>query len=157
RSLCLTRGILEALVPYQPRLLVQTRGPLVMRDIDVLKQFSAVRVNMTISTDSEAVWRGFAPKTPPFERRWEGIREVKAAGVPVGVCVTPMLPLERPEAFVERLAELAPDVLVTQHFHSASGFGADTGPAARELLAARGWTEADYRRCVERLRERLHV
>ena len=36
RSLSLTRGILEALVPHQPRLLVQTRGPLVVRDIDVL-------------------------------------------------------------------------------------------------------------------------
>ena len=36
RSLLLTRGILEALLPHQPRLVVQTRGPLVVRDIDVL-------------------------------------------------------------------------------------------------------------------------
>src|SRR5262249_16162401 len=34
RRLGLTRGILEALVPHQPRLLIQTRGPLVVRDID---------------------------------------------------------------------------------------------------------------------------
>ncbi len=46
RSLGLTRGILEALVPYQPRLLIQTRGPLVVRDLDVIRQFQAVRVNM---------------------------------------------------------------------------------------------------------------
>src|SRR5438128_1238780 len=39
RSLMLTRGILENLVPYQPRIVIQTRGPLVVRDIDVLKQF----------------------------------------------------------------------------------------------------------------------
>src|SRR6266536_4340479 len=45
RSLFLSRGILEALVPFQPRLVVQTRGPLVVRDIDVLRQFDAVRVN----------------------------------------------------------------------------------------------------------------
>src|SRR5207248_665094 len=50
RSLHLTRGILEALAPYQPRLLVQTRGPLVVRDLDVLAQFDAVRVNMSIPT-----------------------------------------------------------------------------------------------------------
>ena len=37
RSLALTRGILEALLPHQPRLVVQTRGPLVVRDIDVLE------------------------------------------------------------------------------------------------------------------------
>lgn len=46
KSLELTRGILKALIQYQPRLLVQTRGPLVTRDIDLLKQFRRVRVNM---------------------------------------------------------------------------------------------------------------
>jgi DNA repair photolyase len=158
RSLRLTRGILEELVPHQPRLLVQTRGPLVVRDVDVLRQFRRVRVNMTISTDSEEVWRSFEPKSPPLERRWEAIAEVKAAGVPIGICVTPMLPLADPEAFAERLAELAPDVLVTQHFHDArSGFGADTGELARDRLAERAWTEADYRRCVERLARRMKV
>jgi DNA repair photolyase len=158
RSLQLTRGILEALVPHQPRLLVQTRGPLVVRDIDLLKQFHAVRVNMSIPTDSEDVRQAFEPKAPPLERRWQAIAEVKAAGIPVGICVTPMLPLAEPEAFVERLAAFAPDVLVTQHFHdSGGGFGADTGAAARRLLAERRWTEEDYRRCVEALRRRVEV
>jgi DNA repair photolyase len=158
RSLCLTRGILEALLPYQPRVLIQTRGPLVLRDIDVLSQFRAVRVNMSIPTDSERVRQAFEPKAPPLEQRWAAIAEVKAAGIPVGVCVTPMLPLENTAAFVERLAAFRPDVLVTQYFHdSGGGFGADTGAAARQLLAGGSWTEADYRRCVEQLRQRLQV
>jgi DNA repair photolyase len=158
RNLCLTRGILEELAAFQPRLLVQTRGPLVVRDIDVLQRFRAVRVNMTISTDSDEVWKAFEPKSPPLERRWEAIREVKAAGLPIGVCVTPMLPLQNPEAFTDRLAELAPDVLVTQHFHDArTGFTADTGELARELLQEWGWTEDDYRRCVERLGRSMKV
>src|SRR5262249_25477263 len=38
RSLQLTRGILETLIRHQPRLLVQTRGPLVTRDLDLLRQ-----------------------------------------------------------------------------------------------------------------------
>jgi DNA repair photolyase len=139
-------------------LLLQTRGPLVVRDIDVLQRFRAARVNMTIPTDSEEVWRAFEPKSPPLERRWQAIAEVKAAGIPVGVCVTPMLPLADADGFVGRLAALAPDVLVTQHFHDArTGFTADTGARARELLAARRWTEGDYQRCVERLRQSLHV
>jgi DNA repair photolyase len=156
RSLCLTRGILEALLPHQPRLLVQTRGPLVVRDLDVLRQFQSVRVNMSIPTDSEAVRQAFEPKAPPLERRWEAATAVRAAGVAVGICVTPMLPLEDPEAFVERLAAFRPDVLVTQHFHdSGGGFGADTGAAARQLLTEHGWSEDDYRRCVERLARHL--
>jgi DNA repair photolyase len=158
RSLGLTRGIVEALLPYQPRLLIQTRGPLVVRDLDLLRQFRAVRVNVSIPTDSEDVRRAFEPKAPPLERRWEAVAAVRAAGVPVAVCVTPMLPLENPTAFVERLAALRPDVLVAQDFHdSGGGFGADTGEAARRLLAERRWTEEDYRRCVEELRRHLHV
>ncbi|HTU92632.1 MAG TPA: hypothetical protein VMF69_21300 [Gemmataceae bacterium] len=51
RSLCLTRGILEELLPYQPRLLIQTRGPLVVRDLDVIARFHSVRVNMSIPTE----------------------------------------------------------------------------------------------------------
>src|SRR5206468_5347597 len=71
RSLELTRGILEVLIAQQPRLLVQTRGPLVVRDLDVLRQFRAVRVNMSIPTDSEAIRQVFEPKAPPLDRRWQ--------------------------------------------------------------------------------------
>jgi DNA repair photolyase len=153
RGLRLTRGILEELIPYQPRLLIQTRGPLVVRDLDVLSRFHSLRVNMSIPTDSEEVRRAFEPKAPPLERRWQALAEVKAAGVATGICVTPMLPLENPEAFARRIVSFAPDVLVTQHFHdSGGGFGANTGAAARQLLAERRWTEEDYRRCVELLR-----
>ncbi len=158
RSLFLTRGILEALLPYQPRLLIQTRGPLVVRDLDLLSQFRSVRVNISIPTDNEQVRQVFEPKAPPLERRWEAAAETKAAGVPIGVCVTPMLPLRDPEAFERRLTALAPDVLVTQDFHdSHGGFGADTHVAAREKLAEQHWTAQDYARCVDRLRKSLVV
>jgi DNA repair photolyase len=153
RSLSLTRGILEELVRFQPHLLVQTRGPLVVRDLDVLRRFHFVRVNMSIPTDSEAIRKAFEPKAPPLERRWQALAEVKAAGVPTGICVTPMLPLQNAEDFTRRIVEFAPHVLVTQHFHdSGGGFGADTGKAARKLLDECRWSEDDYQRCVELLR-----
>jgi DNA repair photolyase len=157
-SLRLTRGILEALLPHQPRLLVQTRGPLVTRDIDLLKQFRAVRVNLSIPTDSEEVRRVFEPKAPPLERRWDAAAAVRAAGLSVGICVTPMLPIKDAARFFERLRSFGPDVLVLQDFHDANGaFGADTGSAARGLIATFRWTPAAYRACVGRLRERLQV
>ncbi|HYV38691.1 MAG TPA: radical SAM protein [Gemmataceae bacterium] len=158
RSLQLTRGILEVLLPHQPRLLVQTRGPLVVRDLDVLKQFKSIRVNISIPTDSETVRLAFEPKAPPLEKRWQAAAEVKAAGVAVGICVTPMLPLDDPAAFVERLRAFEPEVLVTQQFHdSGGGFGADTRDAARRLLEEKRWTEDDYRSVVQRLQQRVRV
>src|SRR5207249_754232 len=69
RGLSLTRGILKALQPHQPRLLIQTRGPLVVRDIDLLHQLRSVRVNFSIPTDSESVRQVFEPKAPPLEKR----------------------------------------------------------------------------------------
>jgi DNA repair photolyase len=158
RSLMLTRGILEAMLPHQPRLTVQTRGPLVVRDIDVLRDFRSLRVNVSIPTDSERVRVQFEPKAPPLEKRWDAIRQLKDAGIAVGVCVTPTLPIEDPAGFAKRIAEFAPDVLVCQDFHdSGGGFGADTGGEARRLLAEIGWGPPNYRRFVERLREDMLV
>ncbi|AWM36667.1 Radical SAM superfamily protein [Gemmata obscuriglobus] len=158
RSLMLTRGILEALLPHQPRLTIQTRGPLVVRDIDVLKDFRSLRVNVSIPTDSERVRQQFEPKAPPLEGRWDAVQQLKDAGVSVGVCVTPTLPIENVDTFARRIADFKPDVVVCQDFHDAGGrFGADTGATARGLLAEIGWGPADYRRFVNRLRHGVRV
>jgi hypothetical protein len=68
------------------------------------------------------------------------------------------LPLENPERLAQRIAEFQPDVVVTQDFHdSGGGFGADTGPAARELLRKLPRSEADYAAFVALLRPQLPV
>jgi DNA repair photolyase len=158
RSLMLTRGILEAILPKRPRLTIQTRGPLVVRDIDIIREFQSVRVNISLPTDSERVRLQFEPKAPSLEKRWEAMRELREAGIPVGVCVTPTLPLEDMDRFVRRIADFKPDVLVCQDFHDADGhFGADTGEGARRLLAETGWGPADYSQFVAQLRQELVV
>jgi DNA repair photolyase len=158
RSLELTRGILSELVPHLPRVLIQTRGPLAVRDIDLFRQFRAIRINMSIPTDSEEVRLAFEPKAPPLERRWEALAEIKAAGLSVGICVTPMLPLQQPEKFLDRVADFQPDVLVTQDFHNSQGcFGADTGAAARRILKTYRWSADEYRKWHEGARKRMQV
>ena len=155
RSLQLSRGILEALAPLQPRLVVQTRGPLVVRDTDVLAEFDSVRVNVSIPTDSEDVRLAFEPKAPSLEKRWQAVGQLTAAGIPVGICVTPTLPVADGEAFAARIADAGAAVVVTQDFHdSRGGFGADTGAGAKELRQKMKWGPADYRRFADAVRRR---
>ncbi len=151
RSLGLTRGILEAMLPHQPRLVIQTRGPLVIRDIDLLQKFESVRVNLSIPTDSEEVRMAFEPKAPPLEKRWAAIRELKASGISVGVTVTPTLPILDASSFVLQIRELAPDLVVTQYFHAREGGGADTSKEALEIAKRYDWNELRYQTFVKEL------
>lgn len=154
RSLFLTRGILESLIPHQPRLVVQTRGPLIVRDIDLLMQFQSLRVNISIPTDSERVRLAFEPKSPPLQKRWKAVHSLLEANIHVGICVTPTLPLEDIDHFADRLATARADVLVVQDFHNAAGgFGADTSAAAKSLARGLGWNADRYRAFTERLRD----
>ena len=158
RRLRLTRGILNALLPHQPRLLVQTRGPLVARDFDLLGQFQRVRLNVSIPTDDEEVRRAFEPKAPPLKNRWTVLFAAKRLGIPVSVCVTPMLPMREPRRFFEQVQALNPEVVVVQDFHDSQGaFGANTGEAARALLARFQWTPARYQEVLEQWRKQRHV
>ena len=156
RSLELTRGILEALLPHQPRLLIQTRGPLVVRDLDLLRQFRAVRVNMSIPTDSEEVRRVFEPKAPPLERRWEAV----GGGAGGGRAGRHLRDADAAAGESGGVRGAAGGV--------AAGRAGDAGiPRQRRAASAsaerrgscweRGWTEGDYRRCVEELRRHLPV
>jgi DNA repair photolyase len=132
----------------QPRLVIQTRSPLVTRDIDLFKRFEHIRVNMSVTTDCDEVRKRYEPACPSIERRIEAISKVAEAGIPVGVCVTPMLPLGDPAAFGRRLAALNAAVYVAQPFKPAAcargAMRAGTRDTAGELARADGWDSAAY-------------
>lgn len=89
-----TRSLLEVMVEDPPDfLLVQTRSPLVSRDIDLLQHFKdKVRVSMTIETDSEKIRKHFTPKAPPIQARFMALEKLVTAGIPTQVAIAPILP-----------------------------------------------------------------
>ncbi len=141
RSLCLTRGILEELLAYhRPQLVVQTRGPLVTRDIDLLRQFETVQVNMTITTDDDTVRQAFEPTCASIQQRLDAIAAVTAAGIQTCVTMTPLLPVRDPEAFAETLRATGVRRFVAQSFHGGQArFASGTPVAAVELTRSMGW------------------
>ena len=146
RDLNLTRNLLKELVYYhQPRLVLQTRSPLVTRDIDILKQFKTVQVNMTITTDSENVRKVFEPLCPSNSLRMKAIKEVNDAGIHSCITMTPLLPVEDPESFALTLKSTGVKKFIVQPFHADRGkFVAGTREAAMRLIKEMNWTIERY-------------
>ncbi len=91
----LTRACLSELDAARTPFSIVTRGPLVVRDIDLLQQASAragAQVFFSLPTLDERVWRTTEPGTAPPSSRLEAIRRLASAGVDVGVGMAPILP-----------------------------------------------------------------
>jgi DNA repair photolyase len=91
----LYRGILAVLAERANPFSLLTKSTLVLRDLELLKAAAAVtdvRVNLSIGTLDEAVWRATEPGTPHPRRRVEAVRRLNDAGVPCGVLVAPIIP-----------------------------------------------------------------
>jgi DNA repair photolyase len=152
KRLGLTRSILETILAWgvQPRLTVQTRSPLAVRDIDLFRRFKRIRISFTIGTDSEEVRLRYERHAPSINARFRAAARVAAAGIKIGVAISPMLPLRDAESFGRRLAGLEAAEYVSQYFHAGSTpFAAGTGAAVMRKAREDGWGVTEYRRARE--------
>jgi DNA repair photolyase len=96
RKAAITRRVLEEMIENPPDLLqIQTRSPLITRDIDLLitlNEKCEVLVSMTIETDREDMKRIFAPYAPGIKLRLKALRELHDAGMSTQASISPVLP-----------------------------------------------------------------
>jgi DNA repair photolyase len=91
----LTRGAVEALAESRTPFGIITRGPLIVRDLDVLTQSASrvdVTVNISIPTLDDRIWRTTEPGTAHPRQRLRAVRRLADAGIRVGVGMAPILP-----------------------------------------------------------------
>ena len=91
----LTRACLEELLSSGTPFSIVTRGPLVVRDVDLLAAASRevqVSIFLSLPTLDERVWRTTEPGTAPPTSRLRAIRVLADAGIDVGVGMAPILP-----------------------------------------------------------------
>jgi DNA repair photolyase len=98
----LTRGCLVELGNARNPFSLITRGPMILRDLDVLQDAAGranVSINFSIPTLDEDVWRKTEPGTAPPRQRLRALKRLVGAGLEVGVGMAPILPgiSDRPE------------------------------------------------------------
>ena len=91
----LTRRSLEALCEFRNPVGVVTKGPMIVRDKDVLSELSRTAgcsVYISVPTVDEDAWRQLEPGTAPTMQRLRAVRELVDAGVRTGVLMNPIVP-----------------------------------------------------------------
>jgi DNA repair photolyase len=102
----LTRACIEALGRSGTPFGIITRGPLIIRDLDVLQEAARradVSVTFSVPTLDREVWRTTEPGTAPPRQRLRALTRLVDAGVRASVGMAPILPglSDRPEQLAE--------------------------------------------------------
>jgi DNA repair photolyase len=95
RKLRITRGCLEVLAQYLNPVAIITKNRLVTRDVDLLGELAshhAVAVNISVTSLDPTLQRVLEPRTSSPEARLDAIRQLRAAGIPTGAMVAPIIP-----------------------------------------------------------------
>jgi DNA repair photolyase len=91
----LTRACLGRLAASRTPIALITRGPMILRDIDVLSEAArsaGVSVTFSVPTIDPDVWRRTEPGTAPPGQRLRALSRLVEAGLDVGVGMAPILP-----------------------------------------------------------------
>ena len=104
-------GIWEAMRDAGNPCSILTKSPLLLRDLEVMKQIASrteFSAALSVPTVDERAWRATEPHTPNPLARLEAVAELTRAGIKTGVLVAPLMPgiNDSPEQ-VARILELA--------------------------------------------------
>ena len=140
----LTRACIEVLGRAANEFAIITRGPMIVRDVDVLVEAAKrakVGVTFSIPTLDREIWQRTEPGTAPPQQRLRALEQLVGAGIKVGVGMAPILP------GISDKPELMADVVRAARAAGATGIWANLlhlKPGTKEhFLAAleRDWPE----------------
>jgi DNA repair photolyase len=95
RKLRLTRRCLEVVAKFRNPIGILTKNRLVTRDIDLLSglaRHQAAAVNLSVTTLDAKLQQILEPRTSPPAARLDAVKQLRAAGIPTGVMVAPVIP-----------------------------------------------------------------
>jgi DNA repair photolyase len=148
--------VLDELLLRPPRtFVIQTRGPLIVRDLSRLVELSrrtTLRVSFSITTNRESVRKLYEPHCATIDCRLKAIRELRGAGITTFATLAPILPCD-PEELARLALEATDQDIIGDplHVRSVKPHGATTREAAFALSDKHGftaWLEPEFQREV---------
>ena len=139
--------ILDTLLEAPPRVFtIQTRGPLILRDLERLRTLSRIltlRVSFSMTTNREQMRRLYEPHCASFEERLAVVRALRAAGIEAYATLAPLLPCD-PEVLAAAAIEATGRDLIGDplHIRATKRHGATTREAAFKISAAHGHNDS---------------
>jgi len=106
----ITRTLLETLLELQHPLSIVTKGRLILRDLDLLSELAArrlVSVHVSVTTLRNELKARLEPRTAGPAARLRMIRELRAAGVPTGAMLAPLIPFINDDEIEDLVAACA--------------------------------------------------
>ena len=88
----LTRRCLEILLRHGWPVTIQTKSPLVLRDVDLLRRSDKIEVGLSVTSADDGVRRLFEPGAPSIEVRIKALEQLHLAGITTYAMIAPMLP-----------------------------------------------------------------
>ncbi|GAA2316820.1 Rv2578c family radical SAM protein [Streptomyces hawaiiensis] len=88
-------GIISALRDHANPFSILTKGTLILRDLELIKQAAQVTdvgISVSVGFTGEELWRTVEPGTPAPERRLEVVRTFGDHGIGCGVLMAPVIP-----------------------------------------------------------------
>ena len=114
----LTRQCLEILIREDWPVVIQTRSPLVLRDVDLLKRATSLEAGFSMPTADEGIRQLFEPAAPPLAERLEALAALHDAGIRTYAMIAPLLP--GAEQLTEQLKGIVDYILVDRmNYHYA--------------------------------------
>ena len=140
-------GLLEAAIAHPPECFVlQTRGPLILRDLALLQRLSVatrLRVSFSITTNRPDAVRKFEPNCEPIGERLGAVRALRDAGIAVHATLAPLLPCD-PEELASLALESTTRAVIADplHVRATKPRGAVTREQAVQLCNRLGYGES---------------
>jgi DNA repair photolyase len=88
----LTRKCLEILIRHGWPVTIQTKSPLVLRDIDLFRRSDKIEVGLSVASADDEMRKLFEPGAPSVRERIKALEELHLAGIKTYAMIAPMLP-----------------------------------------------------------------